>query len=398
VATGRAGAPDLDATRPSATPEKGTEMNHTTDAADDLVHAVEAEADSALGRVNIAIFGATGAGKSSLLNAVFGADVAATGVGSPVTSGTAQYVNPAGTLAIYDGAGFELGQGNLAKDLLGRIKKSRRPGNGLIHIAWYCVNSGTARLEPSQAQAIRKVAGLGIPVVLVLTKVDAKAGAADPAAVEFAEAIAAMDLPIVGGRPVLTAALSNDFVGTERHGLEALLDATYRAVPEAQRVAVAAAQKIDLAIKARYARSWIAGAVAFAGGVGATPIPLADAAVLVPAQAALMAKISAIYDIPKEHTAAIVGAVTGAAGAGGRAAVGSLAKLIPGVGNLISGSVAATITGVMGEGWRAVSERVVTGDVELADADQMASVVNQFLSHLSAPQAERPEDAGASAS
>ena len=367
-------------------------MSNATDAPDDLAHAVETEAESAVGRVNIAIFGATGAGKSSLLNAVFGVDVAATGVGAPVTAGTAQYVNAAGTLAIYDGAGFELGQGSFAKDLLGRIKKSRRSGSDSIHIAWYCVNSGTARLEESQAQAIRKVADLGIPVVLVLTKVDAKGGVADPAAVELADAIAAMDLPIVGGRPVLTAAIANDFVGTERHGLEALLDATYRVVPEAQRVAVAAAQKIDLAIKARYARSWIAGAVAFAGGVGATPIPLADAAVLVPAQAALMAKISAIYDIPKEQAAAIVGAVTGAAGAGGRMAVGSLAKLIPGVGNVISAGVAATITGVMGEGWRAVSERVHTGDVKLADGDAMTAVVEQFLAHLRTPQSGNAQE------
>jgi hypothetical protein len=54
------------------------------------------------------------------------------------------------------------------------------------------------------------------------------------------------------------------------------------ALRTAERIALASAQKIDLSITARYARSWIAGAVAFAGGVGATPIPLADAALLVP--------------------------------------------------------------------------------------------------------------------
>lgn len=374
-------------------------MSSSAEPTDDLARAVESEAESAVGRVNIAVFGATGAGKSSLLNAVFGADVAPTGVGSPVTPGTARYVNRTGTLAIYDGAGFELGQGNLAKDLLDRIKKNRRLGKDLIHIAWYCVNSATARLEPAQAGAIRKVAELEIPVVLVLTKVDAKEGTADPAAVELADAIAAMSLPIVGGRPILTASIANEFVGTERHGLEDLLAATYRVVPEAQRVAVAAAQKVDLDIKARYARSWIAGAVAFAGGVGVTPIPLADAAVLVPAQAALMAKISAIYDIPKEQAAALVGAATSAAGAGGRMAVGSLMKLIPGVGNLISGGVAATITGAIGESWRAVSERVFTGRLELADADQMASLVKQFLSHLSTPdlKADSPDGAAPTA-
>lgn len=207
----------------------------------------------------------------------------------------------AGTLGIYDGAGFELGGRRPAKDLLQRITRNRAPNSltDYIHVAWFCVNSATARLEPGQADAIRKVAGTGIPVILVLTKVSVREGAVDPAVVELSDSISAMDLPVVGGRPVLTAAVEDSFNGTSKHGLEDLLTATYRVVPEAQRVAVAAAQKIDLSIKARYARSWIAGAVAFAGGVGFTPIPLADAAVLLPSQAALMAKIARSTGYPR---------------------------------------------------------------------------------------------------
>ncbi len=45
------------------------------------------EQKAALGKVRIAIFGLTGVGKSTLVNAVFGTDVAATGVGEPVTQG-----------------------------------------------------------------------------------------------------------------------------------------------------------------------------------------------------------------------------------------------------------------------------------------------------------------------
>ena len=39
-----------------------------------------------LGRMNLLLVGKTGTGKSSLVNAVFGDDVAETGVGRPVTS------------------------------------------------------------------------------------------------------------------------------------------------------------------------------------------------------------------------------------------------------------------------------------------------------------------------
>ena len=364
------------------------------DANQDLQRAFEEEGRSAIGRVNIALFGATGAGKSSLLNAIFGADTAPTGTGEPVTQETAMYVNTTGTLGIYDGAGFELGHGNLRRDLLKRVIRNRHSSTNVadyIHVAWYCVNTGTARLERSQADAIQKVADLGIPVVLVLTKVGVRDGAVDPSAAALADKIAEMQLPIVGGRPVFTAAIDDPFNDTKQFGLEDLLSATYRVVPEAQRVAMAAAQRIDLGIKARYARSWIAGAVAFAGGVGFTPIPIADVVVFVPAQAALMAKIAAIYDIPKERAVQLVGEATSIAGLGGKMAAASLMKLVPGVGNVISAGVAAAITGAMGESWRTVSERVFTGKSDLTDASELAALAKQFVSSLGKPPAERDD-------
>lgn len=347
----------------------------------DLEAALESETMS--DRANIALFGATGAGKSTLLNAIFGAPIAETGVGEPVTSATELFINDAGTLAIYDGAGLEIGDRSPFRDIRRRILRNRKGDtDALIHVAWYCVNSRTDRLEAGQKRVIAELAARSIPVILVLTKVNVRDGVVDPAAVELADAIEAMRLPIVTGRPVVTAAVDDPFNGVGRHGLEHLLDVTYSVVPEAQRIALAAAQKIDLSIKARYARSWIAGAVAFAGGVGATPIPLADAAVLVPAQAALMAKIASVYDIPKAKAAKLVGSGTIAAAAGGKLAASSLVKLVPGVGSVISAGVAATITGVLGESWRITTERVFTGKLDLDDAEQLADITKTFINNL----------------
>lgn len=330
-------------------------------------------------RANIALYGATGAGKSTLLNAIFGAPIAKTGVGDPVTASTELFVNEAGTLGIYDGAGLELGDKAPFRDLRRRILRNRAgETDALIHVAWYCVNAGTGRLEAGQKRAITELAGRGTPVVLVLTKVNVRDEVVDPAALELADAIEAMRLPIVTGRPILTAAVDDAFNRVGRYGLENLLDVTYGVVPEAQRIALAAAQKIDLAIKARYARSWIAGAVSFAGGVGATPIPLADAVVLVPAQAALMAKIASVYGIPKAKAATLAASVPALAAAGGKVTAASLIKLVPGVGSVISAGVAATITGVLGESWRQTTERVFTGRLDLDDVQQVANLAESF--------------------
>ncbi len=244
------------------------------------------------------------------------------------------------------------------------------------------MNSGTGRLEDGQKRVIEAVAAHGIPVILVLTKVNVRDGVVDPAAVELTDAIEAMKLPIVTGRPIVTSALDDTFNGVSQAGLETLLEETYRVVPEAQKVALAAAQKIDLSIKLRYARSWIAGAVAFAGGVGAAPIPIADAAILVPAQAALLAKIASIYDIPREQAAKLIAAGGGLAAAGGKYAAAGLIALVPGVGAVISAAVAATITGVLGESWRVTTENVFTGKLDLSNADTITDIAKAFAANV----------------
>jgi predicted GTPase len=49
-----------------------------------------------IGRFNLAIFGKTGVGKSTLVNAIFGENVAATGIGEPVTQDSHLYLHAEG--------------------------------------------------------------------------------------------------------------------------------------------------------------------------------------------------------------------------------------------------------------------------------------------------------------
>ncbi|GEL95634.1 GTPase family protein [Cellulomonas composti] len=337
----------------------------------------------ALGTIRIAIFGLTGAGKSTLLNAVFGEEVAATGVGQPVTKGVTKFVNQTGTLAVWDCRGFETGDHKPTKWLREQVKANRRGDHqDLFDVAWYTVSAESKRFDDGQAALVRELVGLGIPVVLVLTQVRRRGEDVDPVALELADAITARGLPIAEGRPVLTMAKADAFSGLASHGLDRLLEVTYAVVPEGRRNALIAAQRVDLRSKLRLARSWIAGASAFAGGVGFAPIPVADAAVLVPAQLSLMARIAAIYNIPKAKAARLMTGVTGVATTGGKYAAASLVKVIPGVGSVISASVAATITATIGESWRNVSERVFTGRSSIESVTEVGELGETFRAGL----------------
>ena len=108
---------------------------------------------AALGRFNLAIFGKTGVGKSTLINAIFGEEVARTGIGEPVTRGSHLYLDRVGHLGIIDTQGVEIGRNSkeILSDLNEVIKNSRKlPASEHIHVAWFCVRGMDRRFEDTE--------------------------------------------------------------------------------------------------------------------------------------------------------------------------------------------------------------------------------------------------------
>jgi uncharacterized protein (DUF697 family)/GTPase SAR1 family protein len=356
---------------------------------------------AALGRFNLAVFGKTGVGKSTLVNAVFGEDVAATGIGEPVTRGSHLYLDRAGHLGIVDTQGLEVGKDT--KEIIAELGKAmkemrRRPLSEQIHVAWYCVRGMDRRFEEAEADFIRRLDDLGLPVVLVLTQVPARDGRYHPDAVELARRIEEQRLPLAGGRPFFVFAQADPFAGQPAHGLQDVLDATFRVAPEGVHGALVAAQTIDQARKAKEAQGYIGAAVTAAAGAAFIPIPFSDAAALVPIQLGMMAKIAQLYKIKVDRAALLAIASTTAATSAGRATFSGLLKMVPGAGTvaggMVSAGVATSFTYAMGQAWLVVCQRVARGGLggigrALDDDALREAFVEEFRKRLKVRRGER---------
>ncbi|MBQ8965640.1 GTPase [Ruminococcus sp.] len=351
-----------------------------------------AEEEKRMGHFNIIVTGKTGVGKSTLLNAVFREGIAVTGIGRPVTRRTRMIEKQGVPLRIFDTKGLELGgtaQEAVKADIFELIDwqlKTKDPDK-FIHAIWYCINTTSDRIEEEEIRWINELAtknGHDVPVIIALTKtISRKKGLALKSQIEN------MNINVRGVVPLLASPYEVD-IGDEvktvqPFGLTELVGVTLQVVPESAANALINAQNVDIGLKGKRARKWLAGFAGTNFAAGFTPFPIADAPILITTEITMLAKMTTIFgiDMDKGMLAAVVSAIVGCSGAtfGGRAAAVNLIKLIPGAGTvaggLINGATAAAFTVALGEAYIAVMTRIARGELK---REQMSE--QQFIGEI----------------
>ncbi len=342
------------------------------------------EALAERGHATILVAGRSGVGKSTLINAVFQGQLAQTGQGRPVTREIREYTKPGVPISLIDSRGLELDKFRETLSELERLVTTRRRDadpSRHVHCAWLCITEDSRRVDDGECALVELLAKNEIPVIAVVTKARSDKGFR----VEV-QRLLPRSANVVSVR-ALPETL-DDGIELPARGLSELVDVTMTVIPEGQRTAFVAAQRVSLALKRQRARAVVAGAAAAAATVGATPIPFADAALLVPLQIGMLVGISSTFglDLDDAFYGTLISSVTGTVGAtvAGRAIVAGLFKLVPGVGSAIggaiSGATAATVTTTLGQSYITVLAKLL--EASHGDAprpEQLATSLSEAL-------------------
>ena len=344
-------------------------------------------------KTNILLLGSSGAGKSTLINSVFDMDVATTGnFGGGKTQTLKIYSNDILNYSVIDTKGLELGY--LAQvDTLRQVSKyikdviEEGDADAAIDVIWYCVDAQGKRFFKQNVNQILSVYRRfpNVPVIIVLTKSYCNLATRLENENAVKEVIKKYDqnrkiklkgIISVNSAPFQSA--NDDTVAI--YGIEELITNTNQILPEAKRTSEANMQLGKKKLRTKQANITVATCTAGAVAVGAAPIPIADAPILVVLQTGMIKAITKLYDV---DSSLIVPIITEASFVSTTAKMTlSGLKAIPGIniaGAVLNAFVAGTFTAAVGETTVVICEQIVAGTIDLNDVEKLKGLVTEKI-------------------
>lgn len=345
---------------------------------------------------NVLVIGNSGVGKSTLINAVLGEQVAKTSWGTEGTTKELKiYEKERVPFRIIDTAGFEP---SILKEMqaINAVKRWSREStkegkeDTAINIIWFCIDGTSRKLfiktikDLSSATKIFKT----VPVVVVITKsysVLERSENIEMVQNAFANQKLAKNLKII--IPVVAETYKlNDTAYAAPEGITELIDITNNLMPEGIRAAKRDIGKFKLSRKNALSQGLIASATLGGIAVGAIPIPFADAAILSPVEVGLVNGLASIYEIGKnEKSNNFINSIinVGTVSVVAKGALSAI-KAIPGI-NIAASALNAIIAGLfvatIGETSKYLFEQVYLGEKTVEDIDWATKILESKLTN-----------------
>lgn len=341
---------------------------------------------------NVLVLGNSGVGKSTLINAVIGDDVAKTSFG---TRGTTEeldiYESPDVPFRVIDSIGFEPSPIKSMRAVYAVRKWSRLSAkdgneNTRINVIWFCVDGTAAKLFPETIRNLSNAVRMwkSVPIIAVITKSYSQPDRArniDMVREAFRGTRVERNLraivPVVAQTYII-----NETAFAAPEGITDLIDATMRAMPEGMQGGARDLMQFKLARKRALAQGLIGVSVVAGATVGAVPIPIADSLVLSPLELAELNGLARLYEIDKhEDSKQFLDSIVqvGTASVVAHSAISAI-KAIPGINiaaSVLNAVVAASIIAALGEGAVLAFEQVYTGQRSVRDTSWVQHLMEE---------------------